>query len=123
MKVLVVDDSSFARHMIARMVESGGHEVVEADNGQAAFAAIEEHRPDCVLMDLLMPVMNGFEFLRILRSRDSALRVVVVSADIQESAREECQSLGVSAYLCKPPRSTEVEACLARIRVESEGVT
>ncbi len=123
MRILVVDDSAFTRRMIIRMLELGGHEVLQAENGKAALTAIEDHRPDCVSLDLLMPVMDGIDVLRAIRSRGSTLPVIVVSVDIQADVRAECQALGVSAFLGKPPRIKEITACVEKIRAEAEGVT
>ncbi len=70
--------------------------------------AVAAHDPDCVLLDLLMPVLTGSEFLRRLRAGGSDLPVVVVTADIQSSTRALCEHLGVSGFLQKPVRGEEI---------------
>jgi CheY-like chemotaxis protein len=80
--VLVVDDEPDVRALLRRMLEREGYTVAEADNGRAALDRVRERRPSAVLLDLMMPEMDGFEFLEELR-RDEAGRgipVIVVTA-------------------------------------------
>jgi CheY-like chemotaxis protein len=69
---------------------------------------VAAHAPDCVLLDMLMPVLDGPAFLSRLRAGGSNLPVVVVTADIQASTREICENLGVSGFLQKPARGEDV---------------
>jgi CheY-like chemotaxis protein len=89
--ILVVDDDASAREIIRRGVSRDGWTVIEADNGAEALAAMESRRPDVILLDLLMPTMDGFEFLRELRSRETAGRhipvIVVTAKDLSEAER------------------------------------
>jgi CheY-like chemotaxis protein len=65
--VLVVDDLDLVRMLCKTILERLGHEVIEASDGQAAVTAYEEHRPDAVLLDLMMPVMDGLSALRLMK--------------------------------------------------------
>lgn len=114
-KVLVIDDSQFSRNRTTATLKGGGHEVVEAANGEQGLAAVAAHTPDCVVLDMLMPVMDGPEFLRRLRAMGSTLPVVVLTADIQASSRAICEELGVSGFLNKPLRFEELHRCLEAI--------
>lgn len=103
-KILVVDDSRLTRRIVVAALEGAGHECVQAGNGEEGLAAYREHTPDCVVTDLLMPVMDGFGLAEAVREVDADAPVIVVSADIQQSSLERCESLGVAAMLNKPAK-------------------
>jgi CheY-like chemotaxis protein len=114
-RVLVIDDSRFSRNRTITVLQEAGHEVIEASDGEQALAAARECAPDCAVLDMLMPVMDGPEFLRRLRAEGSELPVVVLTADIQASTRGICQELGVSGFLNKPLRGEELCQCVSGI--------
>jgi len=101
-KVLVIDDSRLSRMMAVNAVVEAGFEVVEAVDGQNGLEMFAEHQPDCVVTDLLMPVMNGQEFLAKLRKESVEVPVFVLTSDIQESTKADCEALGISGFLNKP---------------------
>jgi CheY-like chemotaxis protein len=107
-KILVVDDSKFSRNRAIEALRRAGHEVFEAPDGEVGLEAVATHAPECVLLDMLMPVLDGQAFLTRLRSGGSRLPVVVVTADIQSSTRELCENLGVSGFLQKPARGEDI---------------
>ena len=89
--VLVVDDDADVRELLRRMLESDGYAVVEAENGRAALGALRAGRPAVILLDLMMPEMDGFEFVAELR-RDEAWRtipvVVITAKDLSGDDRD-----------------------------------
>lgn len=101
MKVLVVDDSEFARRRIKTILLAGGHEIVEAKNGQDALRLLEETEPQVATVDLLMPGMDGIELLGRLRKLRPRLPVIIVSADVQLATRQEAISAGASRFVAK----------------------
>lgn len=111
-KVLVVDDSSYARRVHRKILESGGHTVVEAASGLGALEAFGLERPDLVVLDLSMEDVGGIEVLRQLREMDGDARVIVVSADVQRSTALELQQAKVSAVLAKPVRNEDLLLCV-----------
>lgn len=110
-KFLVIDDSRFSRNRTVAALREQGHDVVEMSNGEEGLAATIAHTPDCVVLDMLMPVMDGPEFLRRLRGSGSDLPVIVLTADIQASTRVLCEELGVRGFLNKPLRPEELSRC------------
>jgi CheY-like chemotaxis protein len=82
-RILVVDDEPDERFLVRRMFERAGHEVSEACDGAAALRAISESTPDLVVTDMMMPVMDGAEFIRQLRaeSATAGITVLVSSGD------------------------------------------
>ena len=90
-RVLVVDDDEGARKVLVRTLGRNGFETVEAENGETGLQRISETSPDVILLDLMMPVMDGFEFVQRLREndeRDETPIVVMTSKTLTESERE-----------------------------------
>ncbi|MBE9188084.1 response regulator [Microcoleus sp. LEGE 07076] len=112
--VLIIDDAAFARRMIRKAVEEPGHQVIEATNGQEGLNMAAEHSPDCIMTDLLMPEMDGFAFLKALRDKGTKIPVIVLSADIQDSARLKCEELGAFMMLKKPPKAPDIQAAIQK---------
>jgi two-component system chemotaxis response regulator CheY len=101
-RVLIVDDSGLARRNTRRILEGGGFDVIEAEDGLSALEKYFIDKPDVVVLDLVMKGMYGLDVLTKLREMDPAARVIVVSADIQISSREMVAAGGASAFLTKP---------------------
>jgi two-component system chemotaxis response regulator CheY len=110
MKVLLVDDSGMARRKMRQMLESDGYEVIEAEDGVVALERYFVDKPDLVLLDLVMRGMYGLEVLTKLRELDPSARVIVVSADVQDSSREMVQAAGAQGFLVKPVGRDDVLA-------------
>jgi len=100
--ILVVDDSVFMRKRIRQSLEQEDYTLVEAANGVSALDEIGRRKFDCILTDLLMPDMDGFELLAELRRRHLSTPVLVVTADIQKATRERCEELGAKDIIQKP---------------------
>lgn len=102
--LLVVDDNVGNREVLSSMLERQGHQVVVADNGQRALDLLNVQGFDLVLLDILMPELDGFEVLRQIRASDTLrhIPVIVISAldDLDDVAR--CIELGAEDYLSKP---------------------
>ena len=116
MHILIVDDAKLQRLNLVRILGGLGHTVDEADHGQTALDRIAGRRPDLVISDLLMPVMDGFALAEALRERHPGLPLVVCSADIQASSRERVDALGALAFLNKPIDRKGLAEVLGRIR-------
>ncbi|MBY0279900.1 response regulator [Candidatus Binatia bacterium] len=102
--VLTVDDSRVARTAIAHALSTWGCRVLEARDGREGVAVARLTRPDLIILDVLMPVLDGRQALAILR-RDPGCRhipVVMLTAITGESLVDECSHLGISGYLVKP---------------------
>jgi chemotaxis protein CheC len=112
-RVLVVDDARVARAVLREVLQAAGHEVIEAVSAAAGLQAAVEGRPDVITTDLLMPGLDGLAFLDTLRARGVRAPVLVVTADIQRSTRDECLRRGVSAVLGKPVSGAELAQAVA----------
>jgi CheY-like chemotaxis protein len=76
---------------------------------------VQQELPDCILTDLLMPEMDGVRLLVALRELGFNLPVIVLTADIQESKRKECEELGAAGFLSKPPQSKVLLALVEKV--------
>lgn len=101
-KVLLVDDSAMARRGVRQILESAGYEVVEAEDGLMALERYFLEKPALVLLDLVMKGLNGLDVLTKLHEMDPRVRVIVVSADVQDSSRKLAESGGAAGFLTKP---------------------
>ena len=111
-RVLVTDDSQLTRRILRTILEAGGHEVMEAADGTIALDVIARDAPDCILLDLLMPGMDGFEVLGRLDEQGIKIPVIVITADIQETVRKKCMQMGAVGFLNKPPKEADLHAAL-----------
>jgi CheY-like chemotaxis protein len=115
-RVLVVEDDGLTRAALRRAMESEGWEVVEAEHGRMALERFADRVPDLVLLDLMMPEMNGFEFLEALRARESWRAVPVVVITAKELTDEDRRRLngGVERVVAKGGRGLEALAAAVR---------
>ena len=114
-KILIVDDSGLARRSMRAILEPAGYQVVEAEDGMSALERYFLEKPDLVLLDLVMRGMSGLDVLAKLHELDGDARVVVVSADIQDSSREMAESGGASGFVTKPVERTEILKVIASV--------
>jgi two-component system chemotaxis response regulator CheY len=114
-KILLVDDSGLARRSMRAILEPAGYQVVEAEDGMSALERYFLEKPDLVLLDLVMRGMNGLDVLSKLHELDRDARVVVVSADIQDSSREMAESGGASGFVTKPVERVEILKVIADV--------
>ena len=98
--ILVVDDDVDIRQTIRDILELEGYNVATAGNGREALARIAEHRPAVVLLDLQMPVLNGWQTQAVLRAEHPELSVVFMTAE--HRAHTEAQQHQAAGYLAKP---------------------
>jgi len=101
MKLLIVDDDRRVRKMIARVAAEATDEVIECDNGQNAPAVYAEHLPDWVLMDLMMPGMDGIVATQQIVSSFPQAKIIIVTSHESEAMRERAGMAGACGYVLK----------------------
>jgi DNA-binding response OmpR family regulator len=111
-RVLVVDDEPMVREILQRYLELEGFEVAVAEDGEAAMASFSQSRPDLVVLDLMLPRIDGLEVLRRMRV-DGATPVIMLTARGEETDRVVGLELGADDYVTKPFSPREV---IARVR-------
>ena len=113
-KVLVADDEIHIIHVVAIKLRNNGYEVITAQDGAEAYELACEHKPDIVVSDLQMPIMNGFEFIEKLRANGlmADVPVIMLTARSFEIEDEEKQRLKISECLSKPFSPKELLRCI-----------
>ena len=109
-KILIVDDSPTEVHVLAKILQHGGHQALTASDGEEGITAARTQGPDVILMDVVMPGINGFQATRKL-SRDpktQQIPVLMVTTKDQDTDREWGMRQGAKGYLVKPVDSREL---------------
>jgi len=108
-RILVVDDEPTIARIIRLLLEPEGHEVLAANDGSRGFAMAQRQIPDLIVLDLMMPVMDGTWLLEMLRGneRTASVPVMVLSARSDDETQRRCEALGIQTYLQKPFQAEE----------------
>ncbi len=109
--ILAVDDEEDIRSLLEMQVEGAGHEVLLASDGAQALQQVEAHHPDLVLLDVVMPVMDGLQVLERLRAEPATreLPVIAVSGRLDVHTMARLQALGISSLVRKPHSNGELQ--------------
>ena len=120
MEVLLVEDHAINQKLAVVLLERWGHRVTVADNGQLALDAMARQRFDVVLMDMMMPVMDGLEATRRIRASETGQHVPIIAmtANAMESDRQRCIDAGMDDYLSKPIKALELQELLRKYSAE-----
>ncbi len=104
MKRLIVEDSKFAQVTIARLFSETfpGSEIILANNGADGYSDFMRVSPDIIVTDLLMPHMGGQELIKKIRAMDQNVIIFTVTADVQQSTRDELAAYDIAAFINKP---------------------
>ncbi|MEG3991024.1 response regulator [Microcoleus sp. Pol7_A1] len=121
--ILVVEDSWLTRRVICKILRAEGYEAWEASSGPEALELLGTKTPNCMLLDLLMPEMEGREVLQAMRDRGYKIPVIVITADIQATTHSECMELGALAVIHKMPNSEELIGWIKKALSASEEST
>jgi CheY-like chemotaxis protein len=124
-RILVAEDNAVNRELLRELLEARGYEVFEACDGQEALHMIEQSRPDLLLMDIGMPVLDGFAAIRRIREnpRLAPLPVVAVTAYAMRGDREKILKSGFDGYLSKPLTLSSLIAELDRLLTKQATVS
>ncbi|MBD3315938.1 MAG: response regulator [Chitinivibrionales bacterium] len=121
-RVLIIDDSWLVRHSVFRTLSRNGYEAAEATGGAEGISMFDTFKPDCVILDLLMPDKGGYEVMKEIKGRRPDCPVLILSADIQETTQKRCADEGADGFIQKPPKE---EALLYTVKqaIEPKGTT
>ncbi len=116
-RILIVDDERALVWSVSRSLAGAGHETIPAYGGAEALAAARRHRPDCVILDIMMPHMDGFQVLHALRSDPNLDTVPVLCLTARRAVEDRVRALsdGADDYLCKPFDLRELHARVAAL--------
>ena len=124
-RILVAEDNAVNRELLRELLEARGYEVFEACDGQEALHMIEQSRPELLLMDIGMPVLDGFGVIRKIRENPciAKLPVVAVTAYAMRGDRETILNSGFDGYLSKPLNPSSLTAELDRLLTKQANVS
>jgi len=113
--ILVVEDQEDNRQILRDLLGNAGYELTEAENGEEAIAAVAQRRPDLILMDIQLPVMDGYEATRRIRTNPDLKSVPIIAVTSYALAGDESKALeaGCNSYVSKPYSPREL---LAKVR-------
>jgi DNA-binding NarL/FixJ family response regulator len=120
LKILIVDDSNFVRSLVGKTLEINFpiFVLLMASNGLEGYDLYRAEKPDLIVMDLLMPEMNGWELLKLIREEDPSVKIIVLSADVQKATREEIEKFGITAFIPKPFNKEKSEQLINIVKEE-----
>jgi two-component system chemotaxis response regulator CheY len=114
-RILIVDDSSFIRYGLRKLLAENGFQVLEADGGTKAIQIYKDERPDAVLLDITMPDLDGLSALRQIRRVDPRARVAMVTGMGQQSIVLQAIQAGAADFVVKPFEGTRVLAAIQKL--------
>ena len=114
-KILVVEDQEDNRQILRDLLGSADYEIVEAENGQEALTAVVAHKPDLILMDIQLPIMDGYEATRRIKADPAtkSIPIIVVTSYALSGDEGKAREAGCDAYVTKPYSPRQL---LAKIR-------
>ena len=123
MKILVADDSSTVRRLVSARLAADGYEVIEAEDGEQALSLAVAERPALIVLDKVMPKLDGFEIVRALREREESrtLPIVMLTEKAGEEDVLDGLGLGVDEYMPKPFSPRELSLRVSRVLARAAG--
>lgn len=113
---LVVDDSKIARRMLTTLLTDNGHAIVgEATNGEEGYEKYIKLMPDVIMLDIIMPVLDGIDCLRKIKNDYPEAKAIMVTAIGRDKKKEQAEELGALGYIIKPFDPEEVMDVVDRI--------
>ena len=107
LKILLVEDNEMNRDMLSRRLQRKGYTVVTADDGEQGHSLAHSESPDIILMDISLPVMDGWEVTRLLKASEATrhIPIIALTAHAMTGDKERCLAAGMDNYITKPIRA------------------
>lgn len=112
-KILIVEDDISIRELLVEIFECEGYEVVSSVNGSEGIRALENYIPDVILMDMLMPIMDGFAFREEQLKKPEWENIPVLAMSAQDQENDKLESIGIKHFVQKP---LELELLLSQVK-------
>ena len=100
--ILIIEDEEDILSLLSGLLESENYHVITAGNGRSGIEKFQDHNPDLIITDVRMPIMDGIEVLREVKTKESDTEVIILTGHGSEADRKICMELGAFAYLHKP---------------------
>jgi len=115
-KILVVEDAADVAKVLVSALSTDGHEVSSVEDGLAAIEAVWRNKPDLVMLDIGLPIVDGLTVLRRLRERGNDVAVIMVTGRVEDADKVEGLTAGADDYICKPFSLIELRARVAAVQ-------
>jgi CheY-like chemotaxis protein len=117
LKILVVDDEALVRSMVCDGLAAAGHTVLTASSGEEALQVVQAERPACILLDIMMPDLDGYDTCAALKAdpQTASIPVLLVSATTDARVAEQAKRVGAAAVLRKPVRINELQRAISQV--------
>ncbi|HAM51542.1 MAG TPA: response regulator [Nitrospiraceae bacterium] len=99
--ILLIEDSSRVRKLMREILEAEDHAVIEAEDGLTGLQLATTEAVDCIVLDLILPAIDGLKILKILQQQGTGIPVIVVTTHVRETLRKHCLALGSAAFIDK----------------------
>jgi len=106
--ILLVDDEPGFHKIVTKILKTQGYTVLTASNGQEGLHALKTVRPDLILLDIMMPIMNGFEFFKLVRQNEKYTNIPIIIASARKLMKGTFVAMGADAFILKPFNSDEL---------------
>ena len=116
-RILIVEDNATSRELLRAVLEKQGYSIIEASDGEEALQQLKQSTPDLVLLDLQIPIRNGYDVLKAIRGDESLARlpVVALTASAMRGDREKALAAGFTGYIAKPVGPTQLRDEVRRL--------
>ena len=120
-RILIVEDNATSRELLRTVLEKQGYSILEARDGEEALQQLKQSKPDLVLLDIQIPIRNGYDVLKAIRGDESLARlpVVALTASAMRGDREKALAAGFTGYIAKPVGPTQLRDEVRRLLGES----
>jgi CheY-like chemotaxis protein len=107
-RILLIDDSETQRAQVRALLENAGHSVMDASSGGEGMNKLISSQPECVVLDMVMPGMDGFKVMKSMKEQNFNTPIIVLSADVSQETLERCRHAGAKAYVPIPVEEKEL---------------
>ena len=114
-RILLIDDSETQRAQVRALLENAGHGVMDAASGGEGMNKLISAQPECVVLDMIMPGMDGIKVLKSMQEQNFTTPVIVLTADVSQETLERCRRAGAKAYVPIPVDETELVGTVKQV--------
>jgi DNA-binding response OmpR family regulator len=118
--ILIIDDSEHVRSFLTDILAESGYQVIAAPDGEQGLEVLKREHPDCVLLDVILPGIDGLEVLRRIRETNLKIPVLMMTAEDPGWVRMSCESYGANGFLSKVFDAENIVESIENVIIEAE---